>query len=199
MRNAETRSRRGRHRLLRSAPRPLVLLTLICALTAVAADTSQSGAPSQSPVQVDPATLPPATPWLDEVRNQRQIWEERRHSAREAFEERRRRQSPRGATQQDAWKEDIKRRREARRQQMEQEREYYRNLAPNQGPPWAPPIEPLPASPLPLAPEQPRPTLEPDATIQGHPGPAAGGIEPLAPPPPHTPQDWDNLWYFRGF
>lgn len=176
----------------------LIGLLLACGAAALAADVAVpsppvAGTPEQGPLQ------PPHTPWLDEVRRQRKAWEERRQSAREAFDARRRRQDPRGAAQQQVWKDDIRRRREARREQMEQEREYYRNLPPYQDPPWVAPADPS-ISPLPTAPGLTREPIAPDTDAGPNRDPAAFGIIPPAEPAaPHTPPNWDNLWYYRGY
>jgi len=174
-----------------------VLYNLASITSANAGDPTEVGAPLPMIAQGNPAETEP-TPWLEEVRRQRQAWEERRHSAREAFEARRRVQDPWGAAQQEAWQEDVQRRRQARREQMEQDREYFRNLAPSESPPWAAPIAP-PASPMGTAPWPPGPSQAPGILSQEHPAPAAKIIEPPQPPAPATPPDWDNLWYYRGY
>ena len=152
------------------------------------AQTSAPGAPS-APNTVSEGG--PAMPWLDEVRAQRHAWEERRRATREAFEARRRAQDPWGAAQQEAWHEDVERRREARRHYREQAWERFRDLGP-----------PLPAAPWDDPAGPPPPPPEP-----GGPGVRAPGVPggeatypPGAPPSaPFAPQDWDNPWYFRGY
>ncbi len=166
------------------------------------ADDAASG-PGRSATPSTAATR--VTPWLDEVRAQRRAWEERRKAAHEAFEARHRATDPWGAAQHDAWEDEVDRRREARRQQMEQDREHFRALAP--------PAPPVPPWPEPLGPQQPfsrPPTPQPtpselgsgeDSRPQLGESPSGGVIYPPGAPPkaPYSPQDWDNLWYYRGY
>ncbi|WP_295408835.1 hypothetical protein [uncultured Thiocystis sp.] len=126
----------------------------------------------QQPAHPDVSSL-----WLEEVRAQRQAWEARRHETREAYEARRRLHNPRGAAQQDAWKEDARRQRSERLERIERDRERFRELGPYLFPlPW-PGNLPLPFS-----------SNEPDS---------AGLADPREPM--FAPQGWDNLWYFRGY
>lgn len=81
-----------------------------------------------------------ASPWLDEVRAQRQAWEARRKAAREDFEARRRLNNPLGSARQEAWEEDVRRRRAERQQRIDREREMFRSLG------ELPPSMPLPES-----------------------------------------------------
>jgi hypothetical protein len=121
----------------------------------------------------------PLEPWLDEVRAQRQAWETKREAARDAFEARRRANNPRAAAQQEAWEEEVRRRRAARLERMDQERELFRSLGPSQMPfpwPWTSGFSALPD------------------TATGHSAPATPGDKPMFAPP-----GWDNHWYFRGF
>jgi hypothetical protein len=162
-------------------------------------------APDGHPPQLVPAPDPSAR-WLDEVRAQRQAWEERRRASREAFEARRRLADPWGTAQHDAWEDEVERRREARRLQREHELEHFRGLRPSDPPlPWPEAMDP---QGYPGRNPPPTPGSPPSASA------AAGGREsvqgePLAPgivyPPdaptrgPYSPQDWDNLWYYRGY
>ena len=111
-------------------------------------------------------------PWLDEVRAQREAWEARREAARERHEQRRRLANPRGAAQQDAWEEDLRRRRAERREHIEQERERFHGSWPSQM--W------------PLIQDDPSDTDEHTETTPTHPS-------------AFTPPGWNNLWYFRGY
>ena len=122
--------------------------------------------------------------WLEEVRAQRQAWEQRRDAARQAYEERRRATRPHAAAQQDAWEEEVRRRRAARLERMEQERTVFRDLGP----------EPLPfrggpPSPWPGLTWAPGSALPPSSTAT----PAPEDDRDFAPP------GWDNHWYFRGY
>lgn len=199
---------------------PLLALALLFASAPGAAepDPSPPGAaapespggeprPDAQPAAPPPEGAPdPSTRWLNEVRAQRQAWEERRKANRDAFEARRRVVDPRGSAHHEAWEEEVERRREARRQHREQERELFRSLGPS---------EPLALWPETTDPEGRYATITPPAP--GHPpgdrvtaegvSPAPG--EPAGPgtiyppgvPPraPYSPQDWDNLWYYRGY
>lgn len=156
----------------------------------------------------DESTQDPATRWLDEVRVQRQAWEERRKASREAFEARRRATDPWGSAQQEAWEEALERRRESRRQQREQEWERFRGRVPYRAqPPWPEGIEPPRAYPSPAAPgnlpgnPMPMEGAPPALTEPQVPDQIPGIVYPPNTPPrgPYSPQDWDNLWYFRGY
>ena len=115
-----------------------------------------------------------ASPWLDEVRAQREAWEARRSAVREQHEQRRRLHHPRGAAQQESWEADLRRRRAERQERIDQDREVFRRLGPEA---WGPP----------------RPFSEDASEVSGR-------SEPLLPePPPVSPPGWDNLWYFRGY
>jgi hypothetical protein len=162
----------------------------------------------ESPVATDgsgapPAGLPeppyPETRWLDEVRAQRRAWEERRQAARDTFEARRRLNDPRGAAHQEAWEEDVRRRRETRLQRMEQDREYFRGL--RQPPfPWYQLQGPAsgPSRQVPdWVPNQPP---EPPGAGTGDPSTGTDFYPPAAAQTgPFSPDHWDNLWYFRGY
>jgi hypothetical protein len=138
------------------------------------------------PMLDEPGAPEAPTPWLDEVRAQRQAWEERREATRQAYEARRRANNPRGAAVQEAWEEDTRRRRAARMERMAQDREHFRQIGPPEPPlgqPWAPP---------------------PWTTDHPPPPPDLGASTPMViPGQPEdglpNPPGWDNLWYFRGF
>jgi hypothetical protein len=138
------------------------------------------------PMLDEPGAPEAPTPWLDEVRAQRQAWEERREATRQAYEARRRANNPRGAAVQEAWEEDTRRRRAARMERMAQDREHFRQIGPPEPPlgqPWGRP---------PWTTDHPPPPPELGAnTPVGIPGQP----EDHLPNPP----GWDNLWYFRGF
>ncbi|MCK7579137.1 MAG: hypothetical protein MZV65_27660 [Chromatiales bacterium] len=92
-------------------------------------------------VPTDPVAIgiePPdrGSPWLDEVRAQREAWESRRAASREYHEQRRRAYHSRGAVQPDAWEEDLRRRRAERQERIDQDREVFRRLGPGA---WGPP------------------------------------------------------------
>jgi hypothetical protein len=123
------------------------------------------------------ALEPSTTPWLDEVRAQRQAWEARREENRSAFEARRRAHNPRGAAQQEAWEEETRRRRSERLERLDQERAYF----------WG--LGPAPAAPWPPWPND----LDPPGLAESLDGPRRMDV------PDFVPQGWDNLWYFRGF
>jgi hypothetical protein len=133
-----------------------------------------------------PGTAP--TPWLDEVRAQRQAWEARREATRSAYEARRRANNPRAAAQQEAWEEDVRRRRAARLERMDQDLELFRSLGPGQPPlpwPWV--------TGMPGLPELSSGAATPD-TPSTQDTPSSPGDAPIYAPP-----GWNNHWYFRGF
>jgi len=182
---------------------------VLAVLTAAAAGAAEQAAPppdsAAPPGGAAGSAAPRVTPWLDEVRAPRRAGEERRKAAREAFEARHRATDPWGAAQHGAWEDEADRRREARRQQMEEEREHFRSLGPvaHPLPPWPDPLDPQkPFSP------QPAPGSVPSEQGKGENAgaqfgePPGGGLvyPPGAPPRgPYSPQDWDNLWYYRGY
>ncbi|WP_147431182.1 hypothetical protein [Thiocapsa rosea] len=157
-----------------------LLLGLLSITAAIPADESFF-APIQSVSQTlgDPPPGSAPTPWLDEVRAQRQAWEARRDATRNAYEARRWANNPRAAAQQEAWEEDVRRRRAARLERMEQELEIFRSLGPGQPPlPW-PWVTGMPTLP------------------EFGSGPATSGTP--GDTPIYAPPGWDNHWYFRGF
>jgi hypothetical protein len=185
----------------------LALALLAAAETASAAD--QVAPPPEQAVTQDAAAPPEpaaplATPWLNEVRAQRHAWEERRKAVREDFEARRRINDPWGAAQKEAWADEVERRRDARRQHLDQERERFRDLGPSH-PPTVWPDLTDPQNPFTGPPGQfstPSTEAKGDGTRAPVGEPPVGGIvyPPGAPPTaPYSPQDWDNLWYYRGY
>lgn len=115
------------------------------------------------------------SPWLDEVRAQRQAWEARRNQAREAYDARRRLHNPRGAAQQDAWKEEVRRQRAERLELIARDRELFLDLGPKGFQLLWPGTIPIPFS------------------SNGQDGFSVPKESMFAPP------GWDNLWYFRGY
>jgi hypothetical protein len=157
------------------------LLFGLLSIPGAIADEENLVAPMQPVSQTfgDPPHGTAPTPWLDEVRAQRQAWEARREATRSAYEARRRANNPRAAAQQEAWEEDVRRRRAARLERMDQDLEIFRSLGPGQPPlPW-PWVTGMPSLP----------ELGSGATTPG-----TGGETPIYAPP-----GWNNHWYFRGF
>jgi hypothetical protein len=157
-----------------------LLLGLLSIPGAIAADESPV-VPIQPVNQTfsDPPAGSTPTPWLDEVRAQRQAWEARREATRSAYEARRRANNPRAAAQQEAWEEDVRRRRAARLERMDQDLELFRGLGPAQPPPPWPWVIGMPVLP---------------ELGSG----AASAVTP-GDTPIYVPPGWDNHWYFRGF
>lgn len=153
------------------------LLPIAPVLVAEGAPTASIQPAAQTYGDQPPA--PASTPWLDEVRAQRQAWEARRDATRSAYEARRRANNPRAAAQQEAWEEDVRRRRAARTERMDQNLEWFRSLGPGQPPPPWPWV-----SGMPTLPEIGSVTI----------APGTPGDQPIFAPP-----GWDNHWYFRGF
>jgi len=148
------------------------VLALLAWTAGAQADGPPAAVPTTPPITVpstQPGALPtdtatPDTPWLAEVRAQRQAAEARHQANRAAFAARRRALDPWGAAQHEAREEAFERRREARRGQREQAR------------------GPLPAPGTP-------PGTPDTSTARANPDPGRGT----------PPQDWNNLWYFRGY
>lgn len=173
--------------------RLLIPALCVLGLGACPGQASQDGDPTPAQGQVPgrsiealPDHTDPLPQWLDEVKAQRQAWEERRRAAKEAIQARRRLNDPWGAAQQEAREQEIQRRRDARMEEIERDRDAFHNSAPwhgarDQGPP---PPHPADTAAPPGSPQ----TAGPDSTAQ-HPG------EPAAYPP----SGWDNRWYYRGF
>lgn len=148
-------------------------------LTSLAGPALAEESGTRAEVPTDPAAIgiePPdrGSPWLDEVRAQREAWESRRSASREYHEQRRRAYHPRGAVQPEAWEEDLRRRRAERQERIEQDREVFRRLGPGA---WGPPS---------TFAEDERGRIERAET-------------PSSEPPSAYPPGWDNLWYFRGY
>jgi hypothetical protein len=149
-----------------------------------------SPTPSSQPPAPPQDAIDPVDEWLDEVKTQRRAWEERRRSAKEAVNARRRRADPWGAAHQEAHEKETQRRHDALMEQVERDRETFRNQGPWQGQgPWEQ-GPPPPSVRQPMVPaDQPQ---------------VGGTQEPLAPnsaapPPAYPPSGWDNRWYFRGY
>lgn len=162
----------------------LGLAALLVGLLSIPAVLAAEETPSGRTQPANPAIgdrLPTSapTPWLDEVRAQRQAWEARREATRSAYEARRRANNPRAAAQQEAWEEDVRRRRADRLERMDQDREAFRNLGPLEFPPPWPWV-----TGMPTLPEIGKIATSPDTP----------GDESIFAPP-----GWDNHWYFRGF
>ncbi len=151
--------------------------------------------------------LPAATPWLDEVRTQRQAAEARRQANRESFEARRRANDPWGAAQHEAWEDGVQRRRDARKQRIEQDRDYFRGMGRVPPDPWSAPWNDTPTGSRHESATTGAPPLsDPFRTAAPNRGaapPPPGPADVDSPPPPGTqiygPQDWNNLWYFRSY
>lgn len=141
----------------------------------------RNGAGARAPAQgdyranVSPQTQPPL-PWLDAVRAQREIWEEKRRANKAAIDARRRRIDPWGAARQDAREEEVRRRREARKDEVARNRNVLRNRGAR-----TPPRDPFYQGPRP-------PSPEPAQDSPDHPSPA----------PAYPPSGWDNPWYYQG-
>lgn len=157
------------------------LLAILCiGLFAVSPLTAQT--PLPPPTDGMPAAEPePVRRWLDEVRAQRQIRQERRRAAQEV----RRRIDPWGAARQERQEQETQRRHDAFLEHIERDREAFRNQGPwqlRQGP-WQ-----EEASGFSAPPSQP-------------PADAAAGASGQTPPrtPTYPLPGWDNRWYYRGF
>jgi hypothetical protein len=178
----------------------LTLILLTAADPSLAQDPS-AAFPAHGAPPADRRSLSRSeTPWLDEVRTQRQAWEDRRQATRDAFEASRRLADPQGAAHQEAWEEDVRRRREAHKQHMVQDRQRFRVLGqPSQ--PWYASQNPARApdttgtdrgerSDQPTVPHPDTRSLD-TATVFDPPA--------ASPADPHAPQIWDNSWYYRGY
>jgi hypothetical protein len=121
----------------------------------------------------------PLPQWLDEVKAQRQAWEERRRAAKEAVQARRRQNDPWGAAQHEAREQESQRRRDAIIEQFERDRDNYHA-------PWAGPRDQGPPPPQPGT-GMPQPTA-----------PESTALNP-ADPGSYPPSGWDNRWYYRGY
>jgi len=110
----------------RRSTRPIVVLCVGLLMTFPAA--------AQPPLPFPADSAPPAEPepvrrWLDEVRAQRQIRQERRRAAQEA----RRRIDPWGAARQEIREREVQRRHDAFLEHIERDRETFRNQGPWRG------------------------------------------------------------------
>lgn len=170
-----------------------ILVIALCGAALAATPTASRGedagtAAAGEPPQVSSVPGPQAAPvdqWLDEVRAQRQAWEERRQAQKEAMEARRRWIDPWGAAQHEAREQEITRRREAFRDHIERDRETFFNQAPwGNRAPW--PDDPA-------APDTPD-----ERSTASEPGEGGVADEHRSLSYPPLP-GWDNRWYFRGF
>ncbi|WP_295579880.1 hypothetical protein [uncultured Lamprocystis sp.] len=198
---------RGDRRHARPGTALIILMLLATPLTqagiTLTADPSahaRLSAPASQVTIAQTAVGELPTPWLDEVRTQRQAAEARRQANRESFEARRRAKNPWGAAHHEAWEENVQRRREARKQRLEQDRDYFRGMGPTLADPWAEPWNDVPPNAADTAPLG-DPFRAADLNRGGL--PLVPGTADLDAPPPRTrsyaPQDWNNLWYFRGY
>lgn len=152
----------------------LLLVAALAAATGWAAEPTASS-PSQ-PVEE------PGSPWLEDVRAQRQAWETRRRAAKEAIEARRRWQDPWATAEQEAREEEIQRRRDEWLERIDRNREAFRS----QGP-WYVRAGPPPTQSA----ESDRLTAQPAER-------ASASLHDWQPPH-YPPQGWDNGWYYKGY
>ena len=150
---------------------------------------------AQEPVPPPPVPMMPAPTepegvhqWLDEVRAQRRVREERRRAAKEARDARRRLIDPWGAAQQEAREKQQQFRRDAFMEEIDRKREAFRSRAP-----WGTQPAPWQEVPRDSAPAEMADDAE---SSMGVPGPEGQG--PTAPPYPTLP-GWNNRWYYRGY
>jgi len=138
--------------------------------------------PLPPPDSMPTAEPEPARQWLDEVRAQRQIWQEQRRTAQKA----RRRIDPWGAARQERQEQEAQRHHDAILEHIEHDREAFRNQGPWQlhQRPWQTEAFRFSAPP----------SSQPPAN-------AAAGASGQAPPRTLTYPlpGWDNRWYYRGF
>ena len=123
----------------------------------------------------------PLPQWLDEVKAQRQAWEERRRAAKEAVHARRRQNDPWGAAQHEAREQESQRRRDAIVEQFERDRDAFHT-------PWPGPRDQSPPPPQP----------QPGAVAPQPTAPDSAALNP-ADPSSYPPSGWDNRWYYRGY
>lgn len=172
---------------------PLCGLMFIFGAGMAAAPLLAAGDPATSPVDAPPAMTLPSEPeqmmqLLDEVRAQRQAWEQRRRVAKEAMDARRRWIDPWGAAQQETRDKETQLRRDTFREQVEREREAFLGRAPWGAP--RPPWQDAPPGGTPAQQGIAAPTQDGRAV--------AGDDMSPTPPYPHPP-GWDNRWYYRGY
>jgi len=145
---------------------------------------------AQSPLSLPTDGVPSAEPeplrrWLDEVRAQRQIRQERHRVAKETRDVHRRWIDPWGAARQEIREQETQRRHDAFLEHIERDREAFRN----QGPwrflqdPWQEETSGPPGTP-------PRSPAEDTPGISGQTAPSTS-FYPLP--------GWDNRWYYQGF
>ena len=160
----------------RRSTRPIAVLFIgLLVVFPVAAQT-----PPPSPTDGAPAAEPePVRRWLDEVRAQRQVRQERRRTAREA----KRRIDPWGAARQEVREQEAQRRHDAFLEHIARDREAFRNQAPwqlRQGP-WQ------------------EETSRFSATSSQSPADAGASGQAPSQALTYPLPGWDNRWYYRGF
>jgi len=169
--------------MFRQTRRPIaILLAGLLAALSVAAQESTS---TLTTAGTSPAGPEPLHQWLDEVRAQRQIREERRRAAKEAMDAHRRWIDPWGTAQKEVREQENQRRRKAFMEHIERDRETLRNQIPwrFEPGPWQQETHPLPA----------QPPSSPGADALDITGQTASSASPFALP------GWDNRWYYRGY
>ena len=117
---------------------PWFVFLLVCGLLDApsrAMEPAKDHVASETPPRLAPDP-DPMNRWLDEVRAQRQAWQERRRVTKEAIDARRRWIDPWGAAQHQAREKETQRRREAFHDQIARERQAFRE----QGPWFVPPV-----------------------------------------------------------
>lgn len=150
-------------------------LALLCCcpiLTLTAAEPVGSAAESGVPAAV--------SPWLEEVRAQRQAREARRRASQEAHEARRRWRDPWAAARYEAREAEVQQRREDWLEQIDRDRRFFRQQAP-----WQEPVG------------EPSPMIEAAAPSSGHAPEEGGDQRPSLPAYP--PAGWNNGWYYNSY
>ena len=182
-----------------SAARILWSAVLLYPLLSPADEAQSSGLsprPPGSTTASAPAPIDLALPvWFDEVRAQRQAAEERHQARREAGAARRRAGDPRATAQREAWEAEVQRRRATRQLRIEQERHRFRALGTVEHSPWA-----ILESPQAAGTDQRGATAATEPEHSAYPPGAFSRDPPSAAGTGHyAPQEWDNLWYYRGY
>jgi len=176
--------RSERHSTAGRSMRPFTLLGawLLVAQVAAAQDPPPPPPPVVPSLPLEPE---PVRQWLDEVRAQRQVREERRRAQKEAMDARRRWIDPWGAAQKEVREQENQRRHDALMEHIERDREVLRQQLP-----WR-------FVPDPWFADAPR------TQMQRVPAPATAGNDPASqavPPHDSAPRpELDNGWYYRGF
>ncbi len=139
--------------------------------------------PLPLPIDSIPAAEPePIRRWLDEVRAQRQIRQERRRVAKEARDARRRWIDPWGAARQELREQETQRRHDAFLEHIKRDREAFRNQVPwrFRQSPW----QEETSGPPTTSPQSPTEETTRASGQTASPYPLPG---------------WNNRWYYRGF